>query len=198
MPARLIADIEVDAPQFSGSSDTHPFFLHPYLSNALHDGRGANLPWMQELPDPLTSVVYGSWVELNPVTAKQLGVTDGDIVDVESPNGRISAPVCVYQAIRPDVVAMPIGQGHSEYGRYAQDRGVNPIQILAPEIEPSTGALAWSATRVKVTPTGRRVQLLKTDGTARELGRDIVRTTNATATDHSARLRNIPIKVVSA
>ena len=60
----------VEAPQFSGASDAYPFFLHLYLSTALHDGRGANLPWMQELPDPLTSVVYGSWVELNPITAK--------------------------------------------------------------------------------------------------------------------------------
>jgi anaerobic selenocysteine-containing dehydrogenase len=196
--AQLIEDIKVDVPQFAGSSDAYPFLLHPYLSNALHDGRGANLPWMQELPDPLTSVVYGSWVELNPVTAKQLGLTDGDVVAVESMHGRITAPVCVYQAIRPDVVAMPIGQGHGEYGRYAQHRGVNPIQILAPEIEPSTGALAWSATRVKLVPTGRRVQLLKTDGTARELGRHIVRTTATAAVDHSAKLRNISIKVVSA
>ena len=196
--AQLIEDIKVDVPQFAGSSDAYPFLLHPYLSNALHDGRGANLPWMQELPDPLTSVVYGSWVELNPVTAKQLGLTEGDVVAVESMHGRITAPVCVYQALRPDVVAMPIGQGHGEYGRYAQHRGVNPIQILAPEMEPSTGALAWSATRVKLVPTGRRVQLLKTDGTARELGRQIVRTTTTAAADHSAKLRNISIKVVSA
>ncbi len=185
-----------------GASAAYPFYFHPYLSAALHDGRGANLPWMQELPDPLTSIVYGSWVELNPVAAKQLGVTDGDIVEVESVHGRLSTPVCVYPAIRPDVVAMPIGQGHSEYGRYARHRGVNPIQILAPEIEPSTGALAWSATRVRLVPTGRRVQVLKTDGTPRELGRGIVRTTAATTTttgaDHSAGLRNIPIKVVSA
>ncbi|MGH7464440.1 MAG: molybdopterin dinucleotide binding domain-containing protein, partial [Longimicrobiales bacterium] len=189
----------VEAVPREGSSAAYPFYFHPYLSVALHDGRGANLPWMQELPDPLTSVVYGSWVELNPVTAKQLGVSDGDVVEVESMHGRISAPVCVYQAIRPDVVAMPIGQGHGEYGRYAQRRGVNPIQILAPETEPSTGALASSATRVRLVATGRRVQLLRTEGTARELGRHIIRTTSATAaTDHGAKLRNIPIKVVSA
>jgi menaquinone reductase, molybdopterin-binding-like subunit len=84
-------------------------------------------------------------------------------------------------------VAMPIGQGHREYGRYAQGRGVNPLQILAPEVEPSTGALAWSATRVRLVPTGRRVRLLKTEGTPRELGRGIVRTT---------ALHDIPIKVV--
>jgi menaquinone reductase, molybdopterin-binding-like subunit len=183
--AGVIDNLDV-ADDGKPADDGHPFFLHPYLSAGLHDGRGANLPWMQELPDPLTSALYGSWVELNPATAAQLGVSEGDIVDVESTHGRISAPVYVYPAIRPDVVAMPIGQGHREYGRYAQGRGVNPIQILAPEVEPSTGALAWSATRVKLVPTGRRVRLLKTEGTPRDLGRGIVRTT---------ALHDIPIKV---
>jgi anaerobic selenocysteine-containing dehydrogenase len=198
---RAIDGINVEAPRFSGASDAYPFVLYPYLSTAFHDGRGANLPWMQELPDPLTSVVYGSWVELNPVTAKEIGLSEGDVVDVESAHGRVSVPVYVYPAIRPDVVAMPIGQGHGEYGRYAKHRGVNPIQILAPEIEPSTGSLAWSATRVKLIPTGRRVKLVKTDGTSRQLGRNIVRTTgSAVSTAHDARgakLLNTPIKVVS-
>jgi molybdopterin-containing oxidoreductase family iron-sulfur binding subunit len=93
---------------------------------------------------------------------------------------------------------MPIGQGHGEYGRYAKDRGVNPIQILAPEVEPSTGSLAWSATRVKLVPTGRRVKLLRTDGTSRDLGRNIIRTTGSTTgAEHSAKLQSIPIKVAS-
>jgi anaerobic selenocysteine-containing dehydrogenase len=187
---RAIDGINVEAPQFSGASDAYPFVLQPYLSIGLHDGRGANLPWMQELPDPLTSVVYGSWVELNPATAQQLGLSEGDVVDVQSAHGQVSAPVYIYPAIRPDVVAMPIGQGHREYGRYAKNRGVNPIQILAPAIEPSTGALAWSATRVKLVPTGRRVRLIKTDGTSRQLGRGIVRTTGS-------KLHDIPVKVVS-
>jgi menaquinone reductase, molybdopterin-binding-like subunit len=138
---------------------------------------------------------------LNPSTAKELGLIEGDVVEVQSAHGRISVPVYVYPAIRPDVVAMPIGQGHGEYGRYARNRGVNPIQILAPEIEPSTGSLAWSATRVKLVPTGRRVTLVKTDGTSRQLGRGIVQTTGSTASAghdaRSARLHNIPIKVVS-
>lgn len=183
-PAKGIAPgsidgIDVEATPSSGANDAYPFVLHLYLSIGLHDGRGANLPWMQELPDPLTSVVYGSWVELNPATAKQLGLSEGDVVEVESAHGRVSVPVYIYPAIRPDVVAMPIGQGHGEYGRYAKHRGVNPIQILAPEIEPATGALAWSATRVKIVPTGRRVKLVKTDGTPRQLGRNIVQVVSA-------------------
>ena len=193
----VVASIDVEIPEFAGDSDEFPFILHPYLSNTLHDGQAANLPWMQELPDPMTSVVYGSWIELNPVTATQLGLAEGDVVEVESPQGRITAPVYVYPAIMPDVVAMPIGQGHTEYGRYAKDRGANPIQILSPQTEPVTGGLAWSATRVKLIPTGRRVDLLKTGGVSRDLGREIVQTTGSEVNaDETAGLNSIPITVV--
>ncbi len=192
----VIESLGVEAPEFAGASDDYPFILHPYLSNTMRDGQGANLPWMQELPDPMTSVVYGSWVEINPTTAGQLGLSEGDVVEVESLQGRIAAPVFVYPAIMPDVVAMPIGQGHSEYGRYAKDRGANPIEILAPQLEPVTGSLAWSATRVRLTPTGRSVRLLKTGGVSRELGREIVQIADAGNGNETASLRSIPITVV--
>ena len=197
----VIESIGVDAPEFSGSSDAYPFILHPYLSNTLHDGRSANLPWMQELPDPLTSVVYGSWVELNPATADELGLVEGDVVEVESPAGRVAAPVYVYPAIMPGVIAMPIGQGHGEYGRYASGRGANPIQILSPQLEPETGGLAWAATRVRLIPTGRRVELVKTGGVSRELGREIIQTAAADTTATtvaSGGLSSIPITVVQS
>jgi anaerobic selenocysteine-containing dehydrogenase len=192
----VVSGIGVAAPEFSGSSDEYPFILHPYPSNAFRDGRGANLPWMQELPDPITSVVYGSWVELNPVTATQLGLEEGDLVEVQSTGGTIKAPVCIFPAIGPGVVAMPIGQGHGEYGRYARNRGVNPIEILAPVTEPTTGVLAWGATRVRLVPTGRRVRLLRTGGASRQLGRGIVKTTaDGTGGGLRAGLRGIPIVV---
>ena len=191
----VIESIGVQSPQFSGSRDTYPFVLHPYLSQMFNDGRGANLPWMQELADPLTSVVYGSWVEVNPLTAEKLGLVEGDLVEVASPHGRIQAPVYVYPAIMPDVVAMPIGQGHAEYGRYAKGRGANPIQILSPEMEPESGALAWGATRVALTPTGKRVKLVQTGGESRQLGRNIIQRTGSAA--GSGVGHGIPIKVVS-
>jgi anaerobic selenocysteine-containing dehydrogenase len=194
----VVAAIGVAAPEFSGSADDYPFVLHPYISNTLHDGRGANLPWLQELPDPMTSVVYGSWLEMNPTTAADMGLTEGDLVDIESPHGEIRAPVYVYPAIMPGVVAMPIGQGHSEYGRYAKDRGVNPLAILSPQIT-DAGGLASSATRVKIIATGSRVELVKTGGTSRDLGREIVQTWDgepATAGD-SAKVNSIPITTVT-
>lgn len=201
----IVARSSVAEPDFAGAREEFPFVLHAYPSQPFHDGRGANLPWMQELPDPMTSIVYGSWVELNPATAEEMGVAEGDLVEVESPNGTITVPVYVYPAIRPDVVAMPIGQGHTNYGRYASNRGGNPIQILAPLTDPATGALASSATRVKLNATGRRVRLTKTGGTSRELGRNIVQTTRAPETGGASadlnlrlRLKSIPITVEPA
>jgi menaquinone reductase, molybdopterin-binding-like subunit len=159
---------------FDGDAGEYPFYLHPYLTQAFHDGRGANLPWMQELPDPLTSVVYASWVELNPQTAADMGVSEGDIIEVASPAGTIRAPAFLYPGIRPDVVAMPFGQGHAEYGRYAKDRGANPVEILGQHTDEDSGALAWAATRVKLRNTGDQVKLIKTDGVSRTLGRQIL------------------------
>ena len=197
--ADVVAGIGVQAPEFSGSSDEYPFLFHPYLSEAMHDGSGANLPWMQELPDPMTSVVYGSWLEINPATAEELGLRDGDLVEIESPDGLIAAPVLTFPAIMPNVVAMPVGQGHAEYGRYARGRGANPIDILSPRMEPETGSLAWNATRVRLNPTGRRANLVRTSGVSRDLGREIIQTTGADETeDAGAGLRSIPITVVPA
>ena len=154
---------------------------------------------MQELPDPLTSVVYGSWVEMNPLTAKKLGLSEGDLVRVESPHGEITAPVFVYPGIMPDVIAMPIGQGHAEFGRYAKDRGVNPISILAPLMDPDSGSLAWGGTRVKIEATGRQAKLLKIGGESRQLGREIIQTSsNREGANEHAQINSIPISVVSS
>ena len=197
--ASVIDAIGVDAPEFAGSSETYPFILQPYLSMNMHDGSGANLPWMQELPDPLTSVVYGSWLEINPATAQELGLRDGDLVEVESPDGTVSVPVLTFPAIMPNVVAMPVGQGHSEYGRYASGRGANPIEILSSQMEPETGSLAWNATRVRLNPTGRRASLVRTSGVSRDLGRGIIQTTATAEEEHaSTNLRSIPITVEPA
>ena len=198
--ASVIDAIGVDAPEFAGSSETYPFILQPYLSLNMHDGSEANLPWMQELPDPLTSVVYGSWLEINPATAQDLGLRDGDLVEVESPEGAVSVPVLTFPAIMPNVVAMPVGQGHSEYGRYASGRGANPIEILASQMEPETGSLAWNATRVRLNPTGRRANLVRTSGLSRDLGRGIIQTTaSGEAEEHASNsLRSIPITVEPA
>ncbi len=174
LSSSMIASIADPVSKFAGGESDYPFVLHPFLTATFLDGRGANLPWLQELPDPMTSVVYGSWAELNPVTADELGIREGDLLDIESPAGSVRVPALIFPTIRPFVVAMPIGQGHTGYGRYAANRGINPIHIVATQVDEQSGDLAWAATRVKVKPTGERLPIIKTDGVTRTLGRQIL------------------------
>lgn len=170
-----VAEHLTDKPaRFEG--EDYPYYLIPYAHAGHLDGRGANLPWLQEMADPMTSVVWGTWVEINPSTASSIGVKEGDWVTIESPKGKIIAPVYVYPAIRPDTVAVPIGQGHSLYGRYAKDRGSNPIEILPVKENPRTGEIALNSTKVKIYRTNAPERMVKIEGSTKELKRNIVQT----------------------
>lgn len=160
--------------KFEGKDIDFPFYMILYPQAAYRDGRGANLPWLQELPDPMTSVVWGSWVDMNPKTAARLGVMEGELVTIESPSGKITAPVYIYAGIRPDTVAVPIGQGHTQYGRLAKQRGANPISILPYREDERSGAVALNATRVKITPAGPG-KLVKMEGSTKDFGRGIIK-----------------------
>jgi anaerobic selenocysteine-containing dehydrogenase len=104
--------------------------------------------------------MWSNWVEINPKTAAGLGISQGDMVEIRSSQASIHAPALLSPGIAPDVVAMPVGQGHQTFTRYASGRGSNPIAILAPVVEPETGSLAWSATRVRITKVGENGDLV--------------------------------------
>ena len=146
-----VIDIGWTAPHFDGNAGAFPFHLLPYASAALYDGSTAHLPWLQEMPDPMTSAMWSNWVEINPRTAERLQINTGDMIDIASQHGSVRAPAVISPGIAPDIVAMPLGQGHEAFTRYASGRGSNPIAILAPVTEPTTGSLAWAATRVRLT-----------------------------------------------
>jgi anaerobic selenocysteine-containing dehydrogenase len=140
--------------QFDGDPGQYGFHFLPYPSIAFLDGSLAHLPLLQELPDPMSSAIWSSWVEINMQTAERMGIRQGDILEITSSQGSIRVPAFPSPGIAPDVVAVPAGQGHENYTRYATGRGVNPVEILAPVMEPQTGALAWAATRVKIAKVG--------------------------------------------
>jgi hypothetical protein len=83
------------------------------------------------MPDPLTSAMWSSWVEINPQTAPPLRDCARRLVEVTSSQGSVRAPAMIFR-VSPDVVAMPVGQRHERSTRYASKRGANPIAILAP------------------------------------------------------------------
>jgi anaerobic selenocysteine-containing dehydrogenase len=152
------AALNVPRAKLEGDPGQYPLALYPYPSTLLGDGRGADQPWLQEGPDPITTASWGTWVEINPETAKELGLARDDVVKVISAQGQIEAIVYTHLGIRPDVVAIPLGQGHSNFGRYANNRGANVLGILAPVVT-EEGDLAWAATRVRIEKTGRQQTL---------------------------------------
>ncbi len=156
------------APDWDEGDATAVVFPHP----ALHDGRGANKPWLQELPDPVSKITWHGWAEVHPETAGKWGVVSGDVVLLKSVAGEVRAPVWITPSVLPRVVAVPTGQGHVAYGRYAAGRSFNAFDLL-----PGTPNLAGGRTfvvAVKVTKTGEHVFLATTEGNAREHGHGIV------------------------
>jgi menaquinone reductase, molybdopterin-binding-like subunit len=139
---------------FDGDAQQYPFFFLPYASSQFRDGSTAHLPWLQEMPDPLTSAMWSSWVEINPATAERLGIAERDVVEITSSQGSVRAPAVIFPGIAPDIIAMPVGQGHRTFTRYASGRGDNPASLIAPMKESATGSLAWAATRVRVARVG--------------------------------------------
>jgi anaerobic selenocysteine-containing dehydrogenase len=151
----------VTARPFAGDTAQMPFMLHVYPSAAFADGRTAHLPWLQELPDPMTTVMWSSWVEINPETARKLEIREGDVLTISSSLGSIELPAFLYPGLRPDVIAIPVGQGHTQYGRYATGRGANPLRLCASRLDETSGAVLHSGVRVSATRTGRNEPLIR-------------------------------------
>lgn len=96
----------------------------------LFDGRLSNRGWMQEVPERMSTLAWGSWIDISPATARELAVTGGDTIEVFNDVGRIQAPVRVTDDVADDVVALAFGQGHTRFGQLADGRGVNAFALL--------------------------------------------------------------------
>jgi anaerobic selenocysteine-containing dehydrogenase/Fe-S-cluster-containing dehydrogenase component len=184
-PLPTAVPVAIPAPATQGE-----YFLITYPSPVLGDGRGANKPWLQELPDPVTKVLWSSWAEIHPETAARLGIERGDIVEIRNTFGRIRVPAFIYLGIRPDTVAVAQGQGHFSptfdswydgkdtavqwgYGRYARAVGANALDLFP--VRSNTGGGFVTANRCTIEKTGDHDTLVSTEGSARQHDRGIAR-----------------------
>ena len=168
---RTIANKASD-PDFAGFGiGPDSYYLVPFAHNTLLDGYNGHLPWLQAAPDPLSTVTWQTWVELNDGTAKHLGVKEGDIVRIESSKDSIRAVVYPTPAVPPDVVSVPFGQGRRHGSEYATGRpgteSSNVMDILETTQVKDTGSLAWAGTRVRLSKTGDSVSISKLEGDVR-------------------------------
>lgn len=189
-PPGLFNDIvEQENPaNFTGDGDFH---LLPFAHNSLGDGGNAHLPWMQALPDPVTTIVWQTWAEMNSRQAERMGWREGDVLRIESPAGRITALLYPNPALPPNVLAVPLGQGRRAGSDYATGgdarESSNVLDLLPAESTTETGSLAWAGLKVRVVPTGESLKVAKFEGAfpAREIalgdGEEIVKVTTGGA-----------------
>ncbi|MBI4587418.1 MAG: molybdopterin-dependent oxidoreductase [Candidatus Rokubacteria bacterium] len=151
--------------------DGQGLVLLTYPSLRFYDGRGANKPWLQEAPDTMTQVTWDAWVEVPAESAKKLAIREGDLVRISSPHGAIELPAYPSESLHPEAVAIPIGQGHTAYGRYAKDRGANPLLLLPATAAP--GGLPFLSVKVTLAKIGGRRPLAIPQATADQDGREL-------------------------
>jgi anaerobic selenocysteine-containing dehydrogenase/Fe-S-cluster-containing dehydrogenase component len=154
----------------TGAPGEVPLVVFPHY--ALHDGRGADKPWLQELPHPVSKIMWHAWVEVNPETAAKWSVSSGDLLRLKTSAGAATVAAWITPSVRPGVVAMPTGQGHSAYGRYAKDRPGNAFDLL-PSAPNQYGGRTF-VVAATVDRTGDHRKLATLEGDAREGGEGIV------------------------
>ncbi|MDP9148502.1 MAG: Fe-S-cluster-containing hydrogenase [Myxococcota bacterium] len=96
----------------------------------MEDGRHANNPWLQEMPDPTTKLVWDNAAILSPSTAKELGLQNKDVVKITVGDRSITAAVWLVPGQVDHSVALTLGWGRKAAGRIGNGRGfdVHPLR----------------------------------------------------------------------
>lgn len=110
------------------------------------------MPWLLENLGLLTGDSWRAWVEINPVTASEQSVSNGQLVTVESEAGQFEARVRVFAGAQPGCVNVPYGL-HTKVEGWGVVDGTNPLAAVASRVDAETGLPDWYSTRVRLTRT---------------------------------------------
>ncbi len=141
-----------------------------YESVALRDGRHANNPWLQELPDPISKMTWGNVAAVSPATAAALALADGDIVVLRSGGTATELPVLVQPGQDAQTISVAVGYGRIAAGKAGNDVGVNVFPLATM----NNGSHRLWMPNVSIERTGRRAELATTQRHFSMEGRDIV------------------------
>ncbi len=142
-----------------------------YPSHHLYDGRLAHIQALQEIPDPVTKTMWGSYAELHPETASALDIELGDVLVITTEGGEVEITAYPHTAIRPGVIAIQVGHGTvprdpdaplSGQGTWGREVfGINAFKLIPGKLDPESGALAWLSTHATVKNTKVRATVTR-------------------------------------
>ncbi len=166
-----------EAPKL-GQNNFEVVFARDYK---LDDGRYANNGWLQELPDPITKLVWDNAVLLSRKTAAELGVDNNDLVTIELGGRKVTGAVWIQPGQADYVAGLALGYGRERGGRIANFKTGTP----GFGNEGHTGFNAYAlrtnaliASGAKVSKTGGTYRLICTQDHWSMEGRPIIREAN--------------------
>lgn len=142
--------LQENLPEISGDEDEYPYLLHLYDLPFTSTGTRTNLPWYQETIGFRFRMLWKTWVEVNPETAKELKIRDKDSVWVESPHAKIKAVAKVFPGAMPRVVNIPVGKEEDIPGQEGFKKRDHPLTLIGEAYDRQTGMVSRQSTRVKI------------------------------------------------
>jgi MoCo/4Fe-4S cofactor protein with predicted Tat translocation signal len=142
-----------------------------YRDYKVDDGRYSNNGWLQELPDPVTKLVWDNTVMMSRRTARELGVKNSDVVEVKLGGRGVRGPVWVQPGMADYVVGLALGYGREWNGRIGYQVGFNAYGLR-------TSDKPGFATGATISRTGDTYPLSTTQNHWSMEGRPIIREAN--------------------
>ena len=143
-----------------------------YTKVGLGDGRYANNPWLQEMPDPISKVCWDNYAAIGKVTADKLNLKDGDVITVKTKSGVVeNIPVLVQPGQARDTISIALGYGRTAGGRVGKNVGKNAYSLVSFNGK----TYSYSAADVTVEKTGDDYELPQTQTHHTIEGRDLIR-----------------------
>jgi anaerobic selenocysteine-containing dehydrogenase len=134
-----------------GDESFYPLVLVPYDTLRLASGYIGSPPFLvKSLED---TILKGNdvLVEVNPATAKKLGLSDRQHATLTTPLDRVKVKIYFFDGIMPGVIAIPRGLGHTAYDKFLAGKGVNYNALSEMLEDPATGLDAAWGVRAKLT-----------------------------------------------
>ena len=144
------AGLDADSVTIEGGEGEYPLVFMPYDSLRLSSGYIGDTPFMIKTVEETVLKGKDSLVEINSTTAQKVRLHEGDAAVIATPRGSARVRVHLYDGIRPGVIAMPRGLGHTAYDKYLANKGVNVNELIGPVEDPASGLDAAWGIRAKL------------------------------------------------
>lgn len=96
---------------------------------SVDDGRYNNNGWLQEMPDPITKVVWDNVVLISRKTAAELGVKNSDVVELSLGGQTVRGPIWVQPGQADYSLGLALGYGRERTGRVGTKTGFNAYRL---------------------------------------------------------------------